>query len=156
MSNHSTLEISGRTYSRPRLNGSAKLQDHHRARAAIVYVRQSNPHQVLENTESTELQYALVDRAVQLGWSKDRVEVILTVIPIPSAASISRSSVKMSSLLLSRLTCSGVHPSCSAASERFSPSSPIRFSILSRSCARSAALGDWAAMMESSNRMCQF
>jgi DNA invertase Pin-like site-specific DNA recombinase len=41
-----------------------------------VYVRQSDPHQVLENVESTELQYALVDRAVQLGWSADRVEVI--------------------------------------------------------------------------------
>jgi DNA invertase Pin-like site-specific DNA recombinase len=76
MSNHSTLETSVRIHAKPRLKGSSKLQDHHFTRAAIVYVRQSDPHQVVENTESTELQYALVDRAVQLGWSADRVEVI--------------------------------------------------------------------------------
>ena len=56
--------------------GSTKLQDHHRCRSAIVYVRQSSAHQVVENTESTARQYALVHRAVQLGWSGDRVEVI--------------------------------------------------------------------------------
>ena len=56
--------------------GSSKLQDHHLHRTAIVYVRQSSAHQVLENTESTERQYALVGRAVQLGWPGDLVEVI--------------------------------------------------------------------------------
>jgi hypothetical protein len=30
--------------------------------------RQSTPRQVLENTESTQRQYALRDRAVALGW----------------------------------------------------------------------------------------
>lgn len=60
----------------PHLRGSSKLYDHHRERAAIVYVRHSSPHQVLDNTESTERQYALVDRAVYLGWSGDQVEVI--------------------------------------------------------------------------------
>jgi DNA invertase Pin-like site-specific DNA recombinase len=76
MSNHVTPTASIGFRAKPRLNGSNKRQDHHLARAAIVYVRQSDPHQVQENTESTELQYALVDRAVQLGWSADRVEVI--------------------------------------------------------------------------------
>ena len=59
-----------------RQTSSTKLQDHHRARTAIVYVRQSRRHQVLENTESTQRQYALVERAVQLGWQGDCVEVI--------------------------------------------------------------------------------
>jgi len=76
MSNHSTLDNAVRIHAKPRLRGSSKLQDHHFGRAAIVYVRQSDPHQVRENTESTELQYGLVDRAVQLGWSADQVEVI--------------------------------------------------------------------------------
>jgi DNA invertase Pin-like site-specific DNA recombinase len=76
MSSHSTLDNAVRLHAKPRLKGSSKLQDHHFARAAIVYVRQSDPHQVRENTESTELQYGLVDRAVQLGWSADQVEVI--------------------------------------------------------------------------------
>jgi DNA invertase Pin-like site-specific DNA recombinase len=41
-----------------------------------VYVRQSTAAQVLEHGESTERQYALAKRAVGLGWSEARVEVI--------------------------------------------------------------------------------
>jgi DNA invertase Pin-like site-specific DNA recombinase len=48
----------------------------HRAKLAYVYVRQSTPGQVRHHQESTELQYRLVDRAVQLGWPRDRVQVI--------------------------------------------------------------------------------
>ncbi len=55
---------------------SPKLQPCHWERQAIVYVRQSSPQQVLENRESTARQYALVDRAVALGWPRDRIEVI--------------------------------------------------------------------------------
>jgi DNA invertase Pin-like site-specific DNA recombinase len=55
---------------------SAKLRDYHLARLAIVYVRQSSPQQVLDHRESTARQYALVDRAVALGWPADRVVVI--------------------------------------------------------------------------------
>jgi len=55
---------------------STKLQPWHRERQVIVYVRQSSPQQVLENRESTARQYALVDRAVALGWPHDRIEVI--------------------------------------------------------------------------------
>jgi DNA invertase Pin-like site-specific DNA recombinase len=47
-----------------------------RAKHAYVYVRQSSLGQVARNTESTELQYQLVERAVQLGWPRDRVRVI--------------------------------------------------------------------------------
>jgi DNA invertase Pin-like site-specific DNA recombinase len=43
---------------------------------AIVYVRQSTQHQVLEHRESTARQYALADRAVALGWPAAAVEVI--------------------------------------------------------------------------------
>src|SRR3954452_13865204 len=55
---------------------SAKIQDRHLARLAIVYVRQSSPQQVLEHRESRERQYALADQASALGWPKDRVLVI--------------------------------------------------------------------------------
>lgn len=54
----------------------SKLHDHHLRRQAIVYVRQSHPQQVLENVESTARQYALVDRAIAWGWSRERVIVI--------------------------------------------------------------------------------
>src|SRR3954471_12969312 len=53
-----------------------KLRSWHLDRAAVVYVRQSTPQQVLGHKESTARQYALVDRAVALGWTRDRVTVI--------------------------------------------------------------------------------
>ena len=55
---------------------SAKVKAHHLGRQAIVYVRQSTPQQVLNNAESTERQYALAQRAVQLGWPAEGVTVI--------------------------------------------------------------------------------
>lgn len=55
---------------------SSKLEPHHYERSAVVYVRQSTAHQVLNHRESAARQYALVDLAVQLGWSPERIEVI--------------------------------------------------------------------------------
>src|SRR2546425_4851858 len=52
------------------------IQPTHCDRLAYVYVRQSTPGQVLENRESTERQYHLQARAVALGWSPARVEII--------------------------------------------------------------------------------
>ncbi|WP_292491106.1 recombinase family protein [Mesorhizobium sp.] len=46
-----------------------KIRPHHLERKAILYVRQSSPHQVLHNRESRALQYAMRDRLVALGWS---------------------------------------------------------------------------------------
>jgi DNA invertase Pin-like site-specific DNA recombinase len=45
-------------------------------RQAMLYVRQSTLHQVLENTESTARQYALRERALVLGWETSRIVVI--------------------------------------------------------------------------------
>lgn len=56
--------------------GSSKIVPRHHERLAIVYVRQSDPQQVLQHRESRELQYNLVDRAVALGWPRERVLVI--------------------------------------------------------------------------------
>jgi DNA invertase Pin-like site-specific DNA recombinase len=55
---------------------SSKIQDRHLDRLSIVYVRQSSAKQVTENRESTEMQYRLRERAVDLGWSAARVLVI--------------------------------------------------------------------------------
>ena len=44
-----------------------KLTSSHLKRNAYLYVRQSTVQQVFENTESTERQYALRQRAVALG-----------------------------------------------------------------------------------------
>jgi DNA invertase Pin-like site-specific DNA recombinase len=60
----------------PALRPSSKIRDHHWERLAIVYIRQSSPHQVLENRESRERQYGLATLAQQFGWPADRVLVI--------------------------------------------------------------------------------
>jgi DNA invertase Pin-like site-specific DNA recombinase len=54
----------------------SKVCDRHLQRLAVVYVRQSTRQQLVDHQESTRLQYALVDRAVALGWVADRVLVI--------------------------------------------------------------------------------
>jgi DNA invertase Pin-like site-specific DNA recombinase len=48
----------------------------HLCRKAVIYLRQSTPHQVLTNQESLRLQYALRQRARDLGWIEADVEVI--------------------------------------------------------------------------------
>src|SRR6266851_1678967 len=55
---------------------SQKVTARHLQRQAMLYVRQSTLHQVLENTESTARQYALRERAIALGWPTERVVVI--------------------------------------------------------------------------------
>jgi DNA invertase Pin-like site-specific DNA recombinase/predicted DNA-binding transcriptional regulator AlpA len=54
----------------------SKIKLSHTQRAAYVYVRQSTPGQVEHNRESTARQYALADRACQLGWAKEQVMII--------------------------------------------------------------------------------
>ena len=55
---------------------SPKIRDTHRAKLAIVYVRQSTPQQVLEHRESRERQYALNGLVTGWGWPPERVLVI--------------------------------------------------------------------------------
>jgi DNA invertase Pin-like site-specific DNA recombinase len=55
---------------------SEKILPGHLERLASVYVRQSTPQQVLNNQESTRLQYSLRTRAEGLGWAPARVVVI--------------------------------------------------------------------------------
>src|SRR5215467_397776 len=54
----------------------SKIKPTHTERAAYVYIRQSSPGQVEHNREPTARQYALADRACQLGWSKEQVVII--------------------------------------------------------------------------------
>ena len=58
------------------MNYSELITPGHLARMAIIYVRQSSPHQVLSNQESRRLQYALKGRAQSLGWQPDNIQII--------------------------------------------------------------------------------
>jgi DNA invertase Pin-like site-specific DNA recombinase len=53
---------------------STKITSEHRSRSAVVYVRQSTPGQVIGNRESQRRQYALAERARELGFAE--VEII--------------------------------------------------------------------------------
>jgi len=55
---------------------SERPQQSHLRRQALVYVRQSTKSQLERNTESTDRQYALRDRAIELGWAAGSVTVI--------------------------------------------------------------------------------
>ena len=48
----------------------------HLSRKAMIYIRQSSPHQAISNQESLHLQYALHQRALELGWCDDAIELI--------------------------------------------------------------------------------
>ena len=54
----------------------AKITARHLERLAVVYVRQSTPMQVRAHQESTLRQYALSDRARDLGWPSARIRTI--------------------------------------------------------------------------------
>jgi DNA invertase Pin-like site-specific DNA recombinase len=53
-----------------------KVEAQHLRRNAYLYVRQSTLRQVYEHTESTKRQYALRQRAIDLGWRPEQVTVI--------------------------------------------------------------------------------
>ena len=58
------------------MTDSSKVKPAHLHRTAFVYVRQSTATQVEHHRESTERQYALVDKACALGWQRDQVSII--------------------------------------------------------------------------------
>ncbi len=58
------------------MSDNPTIQDTHLRRRAYVYIRQSSASQVLVNRESTQRQYQLSERAVQLGWSKLQIKIM--------------------------------------------------------------------------------
>ena len=58
------------------MNDLGKINASHLSRPAYVYLRQSTPAQLEYNRESTERQYALVEKATALGWPSQQVLVI--------------------------------------------------------------------------------
>jgi DNA invertase Pin-like site-specific DNA recombinase len=54
------------------------VQPAHLLRLALVYIRQSSPHQTLTNQESLQLQYKLHERARAAGWDPSQIRIIDT------------------------------------------------------------------------------
>ena len=54
----------------------SKIQQSHLQKPAYIYIRQSTMGQVRHHQESTARQYALSDKALQLGWSADMIRIL--------------------------------------------------------------------------------
>jgi DNA invertase Pin-like site-specific DNA recombinase len=54
----------------------SNVQSIHREKPAYVYIRQSSMGQVRHHRESTERQYALRDKALELGWPADTIRIL--------------------------------------------------------------------------------
>lgn len=63
----------------------------HLARKAVVYIRQSTPHQVVS---SLRLQYALRQRARELGWREAAIDVIDADLGLSGASMAQRNGFK--------------------------------------------------------------
>lgn len=74
--------------------GSELVKPDHLDRKAVIYVRQSTPHQVITNQESLRLQYALSQRARALGWREAAIDVIDSDLGQSGAAAAHRKGFK--------------------------------------------------------------
>ena len=69
-------ELADRRSEAAAVSERSKLTSSHLRRQAFVYLRQSSQAQLERNVESTARQYALVARAVELGFAREQVVVI--------------------------------------------------------------------------------
>src|SRR6266478_3932563 len=74
--------------------GSELVEPDHLERKAVVYVRQSTQHQVINNQESLKLQYALSQRARGLGWREADIDLIDSDLGQSGAAAAHRKGFK--------------------------------------------------------------
>jgi DNA invertase Pin-like site-specific DNA recombinase len=71
-----------------------KTRPQHLNRMAYVYIRQSTLAQVRFQTESTERQYALQEKAQRLGWPKEAIRVIDEDLGLSGSQSANRSGFR--------------------------------------------------------------
>lgn len=76
------------------MNTSELITPQHLALKAIIYIRQSTLHQTLTNQESLKLQYALKQRAYELGWQENHIEIIDADLGLTGAEATQREGFK--------------------------------------------------------------
>src|SRR3984885_12646843 len=55
---------------------NTKITAQHQSKPAYIYIRQSTLAQVRHHQESTERQYALREKALELGWSEPTIRIL--------------------------------------------------------------------------------
>lgn len=71
-----------------------KIEDQHRQKAAYIYLRQSSMAQVRHHQESTERQYALQEKALELGWTPAMIRTLDRDLGISGAQMTGREDFK--------------------------------------------------------------
>jgi DNA invertase Pin-like site-specific DNA recombinase len=74
---------------------TGKIQPHHISKQAYVYLRQSTMGQVRFHQESTQRQYALQDKAQQMGWPQALIRILDGDLGISGAQSSNREDFKV-------------------------------------------------------------
>ncbi|MBN2661792.1 MAG: recombinase family protein [Tannerellaceae bacterium] len=105
-----------------------KIQQHHTSRPAYIYLRQSTMAQVYHHQESTQRQYALKEKAIQLGWTADKVRILDKDLGISGTEYIAREDFR---ILVADVSMNKVGAVFALEASRFS-----------RSCA------DWHRLLE--------
>src|SRR4030095_9629147 len=118
---------------------SELIDGRHLARRAVIYIRQSTPHQVLTNQESLRLQYDLRRRALDLGWREEDVEVIDSDLGLSGAAAVHRAGFKD---LIARVTLGQVGIVLSSEVTRLSRNCTDWYPLLDLCGYRQCLIGD--------------
>ncbi len=121
------------------MNTSELVTPQHLTRKAIIYIRQSNPHQVLSNQESLYLQYALKERALNLGWRSEDIEIIDSDLGQTAASAHLRESFKE---IVSKVALGKVGIILSYLLDRLSRNCSDWFPLLDVCAYRNCLIGD--------------
>ena len=78
---------------------SELITPRHLARKAVIYIRPSTPQPVLTNQESLHLPYALRQRALELGWRDEDIDVM--AVDVGLTAVVTRVPLSQVGLILS-------------------------------------------------------
>ena len=76
------------------MENSGMVTTKHLIRKAIVYIRQSHPNSVVSHQESLHLQYALKQRAINLGWREDDIQTIDSDLGLTATSAQNREGFK--------------------------------------------------------------
>ncbi|MHA2021445.1 MAG: recombinase family protein [Candidatus Thorarchaeota archaeon] len=76
------------------MENSEMVTTKHLIRKAIVYIRQSHPNSVISHQESLRLQYALKQRAINLGWCQDDIQIIDSDLGLTATSAQNREGFK--------------------------------------------------------------
>jgi DNA invertase Pin-like site-specific DNA recombinase len=118
---------------------SEPIQPTHLSRKAVVYIRQSTPHQVLSNTESRKMQHAMREHAQRLGWPSDRIEVVESDTGVTATSTSGRDAYKN---LLSEVALGHVGMVLSYESARLSRNCSDWYPLLDVCAIKGCLIGD--------------